>query len=189
MTTTATLTQAKRQNKRMNASRNRPGWLASLGNVNSRPRYPKRSATKPYAQTMASETEYANTDFDLKSATPFGTLQRELDESCCVLHYTHGEDGHWHSIVESSHEDENCNRNAELDIAAILEAIHALSPVAKSELDACYLREFNIGFHCWDTWAYVHTLPHSLVRAIADANCTIAVTLYPMRNPDGTRKE
>ena len=26
----------------MNASRNRPGWLASLGNVNSRPRYPGR---------------------------------------------------------------------------------------------------------------------------------------------------
>jgi len=28
--------------KRMNASRNRPGWLASLGNAFSRPRYPKR---------------------------------------------------------------------------------------------------------------------------------------------------
>ena len=28
----------------MNASRNKPGWPASLGNINSRPRYPKRSA-------------------------------------------------------------------------------------------------------------------------------------------------
>ncbi|TWU35193.1 hypothetical protein Q31b_52890 [Novipirellula aureliae] len=138
---------------------------------------------------MPSETEYANTDFDLKSATPFDTLQRELDESCCVLHYTHGGDGHWHSIVESSHEDESDNRNAELDIAAILEAVNRLSPVAKAELHACYLREFNIGFHCWDTWAYIHTLPNAIVRAIADANCSIAVTLYPMRNPDGTPKE
>ena len=30
------------QIKRMNASRNRLGWLASLGNVYSRPRYPGR---------------------------------------------------------------------------------------------------------------------------------------------------
>lgn len=138
---------------------------------------------------MASKTEYANTDFDLKSATPFDTLHRELDKTCCVLHYTHGDDGHWHSIVESSHDDESCNRNAETDIATIINAIHALSPTAKAELDGCYLREFNIGFHCWATWAYVHALPPAVVRSVADANCSIAVTLYPMRNPDGTPKE
>jgi hypothetical protein len=141
------------------------------------------------AATMASETEYANTDFDVKSATPFDTLRRELDELCCVLHYTHGDDGHWHSIVESSHDDESYDRNAELDIAAIINAINALSPAAKAELDACYLREFNIGFHCWDTWAYVHNFPLAIVRAVADANCSLAVTLYPMRKPDGTARE
>jgi hypothetical protein len=135
---------------------------------------------------MASETEYANTDFDLKSATPFDTLQRELDTMCCVLHYTHGEDGNWHSIVESSHDDENCNRDADMDITAIVNAIKALSPGARAELDACYLHEFNIGFHCWDTWAYVHALTPSVVRSVAELNCSIAVTLYPMRKPDGT---
>ena len=134
-------------------------------------------------------TEYANADFDLKSTTPFEALQRELDESCCVLHYTQGDDGHWHSIVESSQNDESCNRNAERDIAAIINAINALSPAAKEELDACYLREFNIGFGCGDTWAYVHTLPKSTVRAVADVNCSLAVTLYPMRRPDGTVRE
>ena len=138
---------------------------------------------------MATETEYANTDFDLKSATPFDTLQRELDQTCCVLHYTRGDDGHWHSIVESSHCDENRNRNAEMDIHAIIKAMRSLSPVAMAELNACCLREFNIGFHCWDTWAYVHALPNAIVRAIADADCSVAVTLYPMRNPDGTPKE
>ena len=138
---------------------------------------------------MTSATEYANTDFDLKSATPFDTLQRELDRTCCVLHYTRGDDGHWHSTVESSHCDENCNRNAEMDIAAIINAINAFSPNAKAELNACFLREFNIGFHCWDTWAYLHTLPAAIVRMVADANCSIAVTLYPMRKPDGTPKE
>ena len=138
---------------------------------------------------MVSETEYINTDFDLKSATPFDALQRELDRSCVVLHYTQGDDGHWHSTVESSHEDEGNNRNAGLDIAAIIEALNALSPAAKAELDACYLREFNMGFDCGDTWAYAHTLPHTIVRAIADANGSIAVTLYPMRHPDGTPRE
>ena len=137
----------------------------------------------------ASETEYVNTDFDLKSATPFDTLQRELDESCCVLHYTHDDDNNWHSIVESSHDDASCDRSAELDIVAIINAIHALSDTAKVELEACCLREFNIGFNCWDTWAYVHTLPQAVVRAVADANCSVAVTLYPMRKPDGTLRE
>ena len=50
---------------------------------------------------MATDTEYCNTDFDLKSETPFETLSRELERTCLVLHYTHGDDGHWHSIVES----------------------------------------------------------------------------------------
>lgn len=138
---------------------------------------------------MRSETEYANTDFDLKSATPFETLHRELKQACCVLHYTRGDDGCWHSIVESLHHDDNRDRNAEMDITAIVNAITAPSADARAELDACYLREFNIGFHCWDTWAYVHTLPPTVVRSVADVNGSIAVTLYPMRNPDGSPKE
>lgn len=142
---------------------------------------------------MTSETEYANTDFDLKSETPFDTLQSELDKTCTVLHYTLGDDGHWHSIVESSHDDEDNEAsghgNAETDIVAIINAIKMLTPAAKAELDACYARDFNIGFHCWDTWAYVHSVPAAVVRQVADVNCSIAVTLYPMRNPDGTPKE
>jgi hypothetical protein len=138
---------------------------------------------------VTTETEYANTDFDLKSESPFEALHRELEVSCCVLHYTHGEDGHWHSIVESLHDDDYFARNAEMDILAMIAAIDALSPVARAELDACYLREFNIGFHCWDTWAYVHRVSSIVVRAVADVGCSIAVTLYPMRHPDGTPKE
>ena len=133
---------------------------------------------------MPSETEYANTDFDLKSAAPFDQLHREFERLCHVLHYTHGDDGHWHSTVESFHDDESCNRNAEMDIAAILNAMNALSPSARAELDSCYLREFNIGFHCRHTWAFVHALRPAVVRAIANANCSIAVTLYPMENSE-----
>ena len=87
-----------------------------------------------------------------------------------------------------AHEDETSPRNAAMDIVAILDAIKALSPCARAELTSCYLREFNIGFDCWDTWGYVHVLPPAVVDAVAKAGCSIAVTLYPMRHADGTPK-
>ncbi|MBA4015696.1 MAG: hypothetical protein C0483_00765 [Pirellula sp.] len=138
---------------------------------------------------MTVETEYANTDLDLKSATAFDALNRELQQSCSVVHYTRGDDGCWHSIVESSESAEEQDRHATKDIVAMLNAVQRLSPIARAEFDACSLREFNIGLNCWDTWSYVHALPTEVVRAVADAGCSIAVTLYPMRNPDGTAKE
>lgn len=134
------------------------------------------------------ETEYANTDFDLKSKVPFDTLHQELLKVCMVLHYTEGEDGDWHSIVEADHDDDSRDRNAAMDISAILDALDSLSVAAKGELSACYLREFNIGIHCGDSWGYVHQVPPSVVRAVAEAECSIAFTLYPMRNRDGTPK-
>jgi hypothetical protein len=135
------------------------------------------------------ESTYINADFDLKSATAFDTLHRELETTCLVLDYSQWHDAQWHSTVESSHDDEGDNRTAAMDIMAIISAIHALSPAARAELDACSLCEFNIGFDCGDTWGYVHALPAAVVRAVADVNCSIAVTLYPMRNADGTPKE
>ena len=137
---------------------------------------------------MTTDTEYANTDFDLKSNSPFDTMCRELSQTCRVIYYTAGEDGRWHSIVEAEHGECSSKRNAALDILAIVDAITTLSPIAKAELAACDLREFNIGIECWDTWAYVHTLPANAVRAVADLDCSIAVTLYPMRHPDGSPK-
>lgn len=138
---------------------------------------------------MTTDTHYANTDFDLKSSSPFDTLSRELGQTCRVMYYTEGEDGRWHSSVEAKHGECSSKRNAALDILAMIHAINALSPIARAELAACSLREFNIGLECWDTWGYVHTLPADVVRAVSDVGCSIAVTLYPMRNPDGTPKE
>lgn len=136
------------------------------------------------------ETEYTNTDFDLKSTSSFDTLHRELERSCKVRSHVHGGgDGNWHAIVNAAHEEDSRQRDAAKDILSMVEAITALSPTAKAELDACYLREFNIGFDCGDSWGYVHQLPLQVVRDAADAGCSIAVTLYPMRNPDGTPKE
>ena len=141
------------------------------------------------SNTTSVDTRYITTDFDLKSKKSFDLLNCELDQTCCVLHYTCGEDGHWHSIVESSLDDGMSERDATVDILSMIDAITDLSSAAKAEFDAGYVREFNIGFHCWDTWSYTHAIPSSVVRAIADAGCSIAVTLYPMRNPDGTPRE
>jgi non-ribosomal peptide synthetase component F len=137
------------------------------------------------------DTRYTNTDFDLKSHLPFEFLRDELAASCTLLHYTLGDDGNWHAIVESSYPDDDHgdNRTASMDIRLILNALARLSDQARSELNNCYMREFNLGFDCWDTWSYLHSLPCDVVRDIADLSCTLAVTLYPMRDPDGKPKE
>ena len=134
-------------------------------------------------------TKYCNTDLDLKSESSLELLAEELEPDCDVLHCAAGDDGNWHMLVESSHGEITANRSAELDIPAILDVIAKCSPNAKLQFDACFLREFNIGFGCWDSWGYNHKLSHDVIRSIADAGCTLAVTLYPMRNPDGSPKE
>lgn len=136
---------------------------------------------------MTIDSEYRNTDLDLKSVAPFDTLNHELGHACCVLHYTHGSDGNWHAIVESLH-DSSSVPAAETDIKSIIDALKQLSPAAQAEFDACFMREFNIGFDCGDTWAYSHMLHTAIIQEIADAHCSLAITLYPKRNPDGTPK-
>ncbi len=137
------------------------------------------------------ETTYTNTDFDLKSVYPFDVLRQELEATCCVLHYTHGDDGNWHSIVESLISDDESlgSKTAEMDIRFILDVLARLSPKAKIELNNCYMKEFNIGIDCWDTWSYGKSLSAEIVRDVAEYSCSLAVTLYPMRNPDGTPKD
>ena len=134
-------------------------------------------------------TQYCNTDLDLKSASPLDLLGEELEPDCDVLHCAAGDDGNWHMTVESNHSEITADRNAALDIPAMLDVVSKLSPVAKQQFDACFFRDFNIGISCWDSWGYNHKLPHNVLRSIVDAGCTLSVTLYPMRNPDGTPKE
>ena len=130
------------------------------------------------------KTTYLNTDFDLKSSKPFDNLHQELAQKCCELHYTIGGDNQ----CSASYEADQLNSNVTNDIFAILNAIRSLSSQAQSELDACSLREFNIGFDCGDCWGYVYSIPPEVVAAVAEASCSLAVTLYPMRNKDGSPK-
>jgi len=131
------------------------------------------------------ESAYVNTDFDLKSKSAFETLHNELSIRCLALNYAQGDDGSYHASYESNHEGESALTGAERDILLIVGAINTLSDKAKTELKSCYLREFNIGFECGDSWGYVHSVPHHAIACAADAGCSLAVTLYPMRHQDG----
>lgn len=130
------------------------------------------------------DSEYANTDFDIRSATRFDALHAELSAACCMLHYSEAADGSWWA----SYEADQLNPDAATDIMAMLAVVESLSDAARAEFSACYMRDFNIGFHCWDSWAYNHALPASVVSAVARAGCSMSITLYPMRGPDGTPK-
>lgn len=130
------------------------------------------------------ETNYANTDFDIISETAFDVLNAELTAACCVLHYCETHDGKW----TASYEADRLNDCATSDILAFVEVLKNLSEKAKREFANSTKRDFNVGIHCWDTWAFNLLIPHSVVEAAAAVGCSISVTLYPMREPDGTPK-
>ncbi len=135
------------------------------------------------------QTQYSNTDLDLESSHSLATLAQELRKSCDVLHCTENDAGTWQMTVEASHDENTCDRDAGLDITAILEAIASVSPEAKKEFDSCSRRDFNIGYECWDSWAYNRGLSHTALRLVVDARCSISWTLYPMRNADGSPRD
>lgn len=130
------------------------------------------------------DTNYANTDLDLISPVAFDALNGELSESCCQLHYAEMTDGSW----SASYEANQLNSDASNDIGALLAAIERLSDLAKSQLEACSTRDFNVGFHCWDSWGYNYPFPMALLKIVSNAGFSMSITLYPMREIDGTPK-
>jgi hypothetical protein len=128
------------------------------------------------------ETHYMNTDFDLRSPIPFDVLNTELSVVSCVLQYSETTDGTWFA----SYEADRINDSAPNDIGALIEVLGGLTDKAKRQLAECTTREFNVGIECGDTWAYNLALPSSIVDEVANFGCSISVTLYPARKPDGT---
>ena len=63
-------------------------------------------------------------------------LRYELEASCRLLHYTHGDDNKWHATVESRYPDEEHtdDRTAAMDIRLILNAIQHLSSECKGSI-------------------------------------------------------
>jgi hypothetical protein len=136
------------------------------------------------AQLPTIDSDYANTDLDLLSPVAFDVLDSELSVSCCQLHYAQLTDGTW----SASYEANQLNSDALNDIGALLDAIGGLSGLAKSQLAACSKRNFNVGFHCWDSWGYNYLFPTALLKLVSNADFSMSITLYPMRETDGTPK-
>jgi len=134
---------------------------------------------------VTGNTRYINSDLVLASKNPINTLCVEFDRKCCVLYQQQDDDGNWHTTIESDTID---NASAADDIEKMLAIIPQLGEDARKQWDDCFSREINIGFDCGDTWAFPHSLPTNIVRAIADAECVLAITLYPIRDDDKTEK-
>ena len=130
---------------------------------------------------MTGNTHYINSDLVLASKLPIKALCDEFDRKCCVLYQRQDDDGNWHAAIESDTID---NTSAADDIERVLAITRQLSEEARKQWDHCFSREINIGFRCGDTWAFSHSLPTNVVRAIADAGCALAITLYPIRDDD-----
>lgn len=115
---------------------------------------------------MQQKTQYLNTDLDLRSHEPLTTLCHELERTCCILNHIQADHGHWHATIESNLSEDSC---ADLAIQAMLAVLPQLSAQAKRQWDNCYLRAFDLGFECGDTWAYPYALTAESIRLIAEA--------------------
>lgn len=135
---------------------------------------------------MQQQTQYLNTDLELRSHEHLTMLCHEFEETCCILNHFQADDGHWHATIESNLSENSC---ADLSIQAMLAVLHQLSAQAKRQWNNCYLRAFDLGFECGDTWAYPYALTAESIRLIAEANCSLSVTLYPFHaNDAGTQQ-
>ncbi|GIW97274.1 MAG: hypothetical protein KatS3mg111_0607 [Pirellulaceae bacterium] len=130
------------------------------------------------SDAMPGETRYLNTDLVLASKSPLTELCAEFGRKCCVLYHDQGDDGNWYATIESNATD---NVSAADDIQKMLSVIPTLSDTATEQWNGCHQRDINIGFDCGETWAYPHSLPPDVVRAVADVRCSLSVTLYPIR--------
>lgn len=54
-------------------------------------------------------------------------------------------------VFGASYEADRLNDDPNNDIRVILDVIARLSIEAKTQLAQCTVRDFNVGFHCWDS--------------------------------------
>jgi len=127
---------------------------------------------------MPSQSRYINVDLDVVGATDLAALGVFFDAHADLLHCGKEDGGQWMLTVEAAGSglSEDVNR----DIDGILGVIEQLDDVSRNLWDRCTTREFNLGFECGETRAHNTRITQRNIRRIADAGCTISVTLYPM---------
>ena len=126
--------------------------------------------------------QYLNTDLDLISPEDPTPLVGALESSGLLraLYAPSGADGLWYVTFESE-ETWEPPREPQINIAAMLTAIEALSGPMRSAWDRCTKREFNLGFD-FDCGAgprsLHHGLPPDLLVRIAAAGASLQITVY-----------
>ncbi|QDT56191.1 hypothetical protein Pan44_42430 [Caulifigura coniformis] len=94
---------------------------------------------------MNGQTQYLNTDLDLRSSEDLKPLTSALEaRGVPPLHVTQAENGLWYSILETAVQ----FSAPEPNIAAMVEGIESLDRTATSIWDSCTQRDFNIGYDC-----------------------------------------
>lgn len=135
---------------------------------------------------MDNTITYLNTDLDLNSVIDLEPLVKVFKSSgILALHVSKGDDGIWRARFETDEQ----FPEPEPNIAAFLGLVDALSVETRAIWDQCTLREFNIGYDCGDEpWAFSQTLSPELLGRVAAVRASLALTLYPDREPKRTAK-
>lgn len=144
------------------------------------------NATRPSLVTFDLMISYLNTDLDLVAPRDLTPLASVL-ESRGVFPLSVQEDGNgeWYATLEIECDLEGHNREPDVTIRVMLDAIEALDGEVKDLWTACTKREFNIGYDCGDEpWAFNNSLANRTLDRIARVGASLRITLYP---PDRTQ--
>ena len=125
--------------------------------------------------------QYLNTDLDLVSSDDLTLLVASLKQrGLFVLHCTLGDDGLWHSTLETDMDSETHFQSPEETIGAMLNAIESLDDASRQLWKGCSKRELNIGYDCGDEpWAFNQGLTNHTLARVAAAGASLRITLYP----------
>ncbi len=126
--------------------------------------------------------EFINVDLDLESKTPFDNLVKVFEKSEIVLHYEGSKRKCWFARIEVSFSP----RKPETAVLHLCRLVKNLSGIELQEWNSCYMREFNLGYHCGEKpWAYPSALSKNAVLLMSQVQASLAITLYPPDRSEG----
>ncbi len=130
---------------------------------------------------MNNRIEYLNTDLDVWSELDLTKLATCLGiYGVNALHVTRLDDGTWYATFET----DDCYKEPEETISALLTAIEALPKDEHDIWVKCSRCEFNVGYDCGEEpWEFNQGLSHGLLGRLAQVGGSLRVTLYPDRTP------
>lgn len=123
-------------------------------------------------------THYLNTDLDLKSNEDISELGTYFDRCADLIHCEKEEEDVWSVIVDAA--GSGTSELPEADILDLISIIEKMDPSLKSLLEACHVKDFNIGIETGDTHGFNIPVNHSTLNKIAILGFTLSLTTYPM---------